>query len=269
MMDVRLVPDGRDHGRRRVHRIGHLAFVEGRRSSGTTPSGDEDRIHTEFTPSRIDATDGLRHLRDGIVALHPHIHDQQGDRGASFASGPDDVGQGGGGSGRDDGDAARQQRERLLSLLVEPARRPQLGAQRLVAGPQCTGAGGTESFDDELRPPLRCVVGDVTGDLDLIPVGGNRLDAAGPGGSHDASDEGLLVLQGEVPVATRGQVADLLHAQGREGSEARRCSSVLETVSGSPAGGFRRGRDVDSSGFQPRGACHADILRQRAAAGTL
>ena len=75
---VRLVPDGRDHGEAAaMHCIGHPAFVEGLQIlGGTTPSGDEDRIHTEFTPSRIDATDGLRHLRDGIVALHPHIHDQ-------------------------------------------------------------------------------------------------------------------------------------------------------------------------------------------------
>lgn len=263
-LDVGLVPD-RCHERCAAMegRFRHHPFVEGPEILATaTATRDEDRVDPQRARHRIDATDGPCNLDRRTFALDWHIDDHDADRRAACGGGGETVAQRRAGTTGDDGDPARQHRQRRLAFLVEPSLGAQLvakGAKSLFQGTETArldalhdelgAAGARPEFEGTGRPHL----------VTLCQLGCPRRAAL----PHHALDDTRLILESEEPVGLPGEAAHLphdaqrsTHMVGNGGRHERRGIADGEIAHGVA----RRGPFVDRIGRR----C---IDRRRAAGG--
>ena len=104
----------------------------------------------------------------------------------------------------DDADAAREQGQGTLALLVEQALRAQLLLQAQEGFVQGPHAGAADRLDVDLVIAARAVQGHQGAHLDLVAFARNEAGVLGAAAEHHGAHLGGVVLEREIPVARTG-----------------------------------------------------------------
>ena len=215
---IRFVTNGGDEWQRTGKRsVCDYALVECPQILSRPPTaGDEYGVHAERFAVCVDHLNRGCDLLSCAFPLHANISDEQTHCFTTLGGGSHDILPSSAAFGRNHRNPTGKNGQRLLARLVEIPERAQLIAHLAEHQVQRSRADGFERADVQLGSTLRSVVTDVTGRDDLVTFGRDELELLYGRRPRHTVENGLVVLEREIPVVGSTEVAHLAdHAQRR------------------------------------------------------
>ena len=200
--DIRLMPDGRDHGDPGgVDGPGHPLVVEGPEvlQRAAAPSRD-DQIGDLMA---VGVADGRGDLRRGLRALDQDRQQQDLRHRPALAQNADHVVHRRARRGGDDGDPSGEGRQRLLVRLIEEPFGIKALLELFKGHLEIADAVGHDRGAGELIRAVPGIDPETSAGKDAHPVFRTEAKLRRAASEHDAPQAALLILQGEI-VVTRG-----------------------------------------------------------------